>query len=140
MSAVNHHTLAEQTVRSWFMSMSGSVQSRDIEQHMQHVSKKISVYGMPSKGVISYKEWKSRRHFEFKNDELLALNYQGIRIISCSNKRITFNTSETMVGKDGKMVILDKNIIIENEDDGAWRVVEENVNKWRVKKLNLKKY
>ena len=140
MSAVNHHTLAEQTVRSWFMSMSGSVQSRDIEQHMQHVSKKINVYGMPSKGVISYKEWKSRRHFEFKNDELLALNYQGIRIISCSTKRITFNTSETMVGKDGKMVILDKNIIIEHEDDGTWRVVEENVNKWRVKKLNLKNY
>jgi hypothetical protein len=45
-----------------------------------------------------------------------------------------------MVGKDGKMVILDKNIIIEHEEDGTWRVVEENVNKWRVKKLNLKKY
>jgi hypothetical protein len=140
MSAVNHHTLAEQTVRSWFMSMSGTVRSRDIEQHMQHVSKKISVFGMPSKPVISYKEWKSRRHNEFKREELIALNYQGIRIISCSNKRINFNTNETMVGKDGKMVILDKNIIIEHEEDGAWRVVEENVNKWRVKKLNLKKF
>ena len=122
------------------MNMSGSVQSRDIEQHMQHVSQKISVYGMPSKAVIGYKEWKARRHHELKNQELIALNYQGIRIISCSAKRITFNTNETMVGKDGKMVILDKNIIIEHEADGNWRVVEENVNKWRVKKLNLKNY
>lgn len=140
MNTTNHHFLAEQTVRSWFMNMSGSVQSRDIDQHMQHVSKKVNVYGMPSKAVIRYKEWKSRRHNEIKNKELLALNYQGIRIISCSTKRITFNTSETLVGKGGKMVIIDKNIIIEHEDDGTWRVVEESVKKWQVKKLNLTKF
>ena len=140
MNTTNHHFLAEQTVRSWFMNMSGSVQSRDIDQHIQHVSKKVNVYGMPSKAVISYKEWKSRRHNELKNKDLLALNYKGIHIISCSAKRITFNTSETLVGKGGKMVIIDKNIIIEHEDDGNWRLVEENIKKWRVKKLNLKKF
>jgi len=139
MSAVNHHTLAEQTVRSWFTNMSSSVRARDMDQHMQNISRRINVYGMPSKAVIKYKEWKSRRHNELTSEDLIALNYQGIRIISSSAKRITFNTSETMVGKNGMMVTLDKNIIIEVEDDGVWRVVEENVNKWRVKKLDLKK-
>jgi len=139
MSAVNHHTLAEQTIRTWFSNMSGSVRARNMAEHLLNVSEKINVYGMPSKAVIKYKEWKARRQFEISNDELIALNYQGVRIISSSAKRITFNTNETMVGKDGKMVILDKNIIIEHEEDGTWRVVEENVNKWRVKKLNLKK-
>lgn len=140
MSTTNHHLLAEQTVRSWFMSMSATVQTRDIEQHMQHVSKKVNVYGMPSKAVINYTEWKSRRHNELKNKELLALNYKGIHIISCSAKRITFNTNETLVGKGGKMVIIDKNIIIEYEDDDTWRLVEENVKKWEVRTLNLKKF
>jgi hypothetical protein len=139
MSAVNHHTLAEQTIRTWFSNMSSSVRARDMAQHLLNVSKRINVYGMPSKAVIKFKEWQARRQFELSNDELIALNYQGIRIISSSNKRITFNTNETMVGKDGKMVIIDKNIIIEHEEDGTWRVVEESVNKWRVKKLNLKK-
>jgi len=140
MSAVNHHHLAEQTIRSWFSNMSSSVRGRDMVQHLKYVSRKISVYGMPSKAVITFKEWKARRQKELLTEELLALNYQGIRIISSSPKRITFNTSETLVGKDGKMVIMDKNIIIENEDDGNWRVVEESVNKWHVKKLNLKKF
>jgi hypothetical protein len=140
MSAVNHHHLAEQTIRSWFSNMSSSVRGRDMVQHLKYVSRKISVYGMPSKAVITFKEWKARRQKELLTEELLALNYQGIRIISSSPKRISFNTSETLVGKDGKMVIMDKNIIIENEDDGNWRVVEESVNKWHVKKLNLKKF
>ena len=140
MSAVNHHNLAEQTIRSWFSNMSSSVRARDMVQHLKNVSRKISVYGMPSKAVITFKEWKARRQKELLSEELLTLNYQGIRIISSSPKRISFNTSETLVGKDGKMVVMDKNIIIENEDDGTWRVVEESVNKWHVKKLNLKKF
>ena len=111
-----------------------------MRQHLQNISQKINVYGMPSKAVIKYKEWKARRERELNNQELLALNYQGIRIISSSAKRITFNTTETIVGNDGKMVFLDKNIILEYEEDKSWRVVEENVNQWRVKKLNLEKF
>lgn len=140
MNAVNYHHLVEQTVRAWFIAMSDSVQERDIERHMEQVSKNVHVYGMPSKGVIGYHEWKARRYHEFFNDQLLALNYNGIRIIRSSDKRISFNTTETMLGNGGKLVILDKNIILEFEDDGMWRVVEENVKAWRVKQLDLKKY
>ncbi len=140
MNAVNYHHLSEQAIRSWFIAMSDSVQERDIESHMENVSKRVQVYGMPSKGVIGYHEWKARRYHEFFHDELLALNYSGIRIIRSSNKRISFATTETMVGNQGKLVILDKTIVLEYEDDGVWRSIEETVNKWRVKQLDLKKF
>jgi len=137
MSAVNHHVIAEHTIHAWCMNMTSSVLQQDLDAHMQLVSTNIKVYGMPGNGVIDYAGWKIRRKHEFASKELLVLNYRNIRLITSTQRRLTFNVTETMVGKDGKMVILDKNIVLEKETDGQWRVVEENINKWQVKKINL---
>ena len=140
MNAVNQQVIDRQTVHAWCLDMSQSIKQADLDRHMQLVSKKIKVYGMPSKGVIDYKEWRSRRKFEFQNASLIAINYQDIQMIGSSARRLRFSANQTMLGKDGKMVILDKKIILELEEDGIWRVVEENVNSWRVKKLNLESF
>jgi len=140
MNAANQHVIDLQTVHAWCLDMSQSIKQAELNEHMQLVSKKISVYGMPSKGVIDYKEWRARRKYEFKNGSVIALNYQNIKLIGSTAKRLRFTASETMLGKDGKMVILDKNFTLELEKDGFWRVVEENVNNWRVKKLNLESF
>ena len=140
MNAANQHVIDLQTVHAWCLDISQSIKQSDLEEHMYLVSKRIKVYGMPSKGVIDYTEWRSRRKFEFKNESLIALNYQNIKLIGSTAKRLRFTASETMLGKDGKMVVLDKNFTLELEKDGIWRVVEENVNNWRVKKLNLESY
>ncbi len=137
MSAVNHHVIAENTIHVWCMNMSASIKQRDLDAHMQLVSPKVQVYGVPGIGVINYKHWQARRKNEFRNNELLLLNYQDLRLITSTQRRLTFNTIETMIGKSGKMVVLDKNIVLEREEDGQWRVVEENVNNWQVKKINL---
>lgn len=140
MNAAKQHVIDLQTVHAWCLDISHSIKQADLDEHMQLVSKKINVYGMPSKGVIDYKEWRSRRKYEFKNGSLMALNYQNVKLIGSTAKRLRFAATETMVGKDGKMVILDANFILELEGDGIWRVVEENVNNWRVKKLNLESF
>ncbi len=137
MSAVNHHVIAEHTIHAWCMNMTSSVLQQDLDAHMQLVSTNIKVYGIPENGVIDYAGWKTRRKHEFASKQLLVLNYRNMRLITSTQRRLTFNVTETMVGKDGKMVILDKNIVLEKEADGQWRVVEENINKWQVKKINL---
>jgi len=140
MNAVNQHVIDLQTVQAWCLDMSQSIKQRDLDKHMQLVSKKIKVYGMPSKGVIDYKEWRARRKYEFINESLMALNHKDIKLVGSTARRLRFIANETMIGKDGKMVILNKNITLELEDDSVWRVVEENVNDWRVKKLNLESF
>jgi ketosteroid isomerase-like protein len=137
MSAVNQHVIAEQTIHAWCMDMTASVQQQDLGKHMDLISEKIKLYGLPGNDTIDYAGWRARRKYEFENQELLVLNYRNIRLINSSQLRIRFNVIETMVGKDGKMVTLDKNIVLENESDGQWRVVEENINSWQVKKINL---
>ncbi|MGD8784894.1 MAG: hypothetical protein PVG75_10675 [Thioalkalispiraceae bacterium] len=140
MNAVNQQVVDRQTVHAWCLDISQSIKQSNLDSHMQLVSKKVKVYGMPSKGVIDYKEWRARRKYEFSNASLLAINYQNISVISSTARRLRFNATETMLGKDGKLVVLDKNIILELEDGGYWRVVEENVINWRAKKLNLESF
>ena len=140
MSAASDHVIAEHTVSAWCMGMSDSVKHADLDTHMGFVSRRVKVYGIPSKDIIEYRDWKARRKYEFANGETLALNYQKVRLISSTQRRIRFSTIETTVGKNGKMLMLNKNIILECEDDGVWRVVEENVTNWQIKNIDLSKY
>ena len=137
MSAVNHHVIAEQTIHAWCRDMTESVLQQDLDKHMELVSNNVKLYGLPGNDIVDYKGWRARRKYEFENQELLVLNYRNARLINASQRRLRFNVIETMVGKDGKMVELDKNIVLEGESGGQWRVVEENINNWQVKKINL---
>ena len=44
MNAVNQHVIDLQTVQAWCLDMSQSIKQRDLDKHMQLVSKKIKVY------------------------------------------------------------------------------------------------
>ena len=140
MNAVNEHIFAEHTVYAWCLGMSESVKNRDLTAHMAHVSRRVRVYGIPGKDAIDFRTWQGKRKFEFDNDELLALNYQQIRLISSTQRRLRFNAKETTVGKSGKVLQVNKNIILEVETDNVWRVVEETVNDWKLKQIDLSKY
>ncbi len=140
MSAASDHMIAEHAVSAWCLGMSDSVKHADLDTHMRYVSSRVKVYGIPSKDIIDYRDWKSRRKYEFTNGEVLSLNYQKVRLISSTPRRIRFSVSETTVAKNGKMLVIHKNIILEHEDDGVWRVVEENVTNWQIKNIDLSKY
>lgn len=140
MSAASDHVTAEYTITAWCMGVSDSIKRADLDSHMGHVSRKIKVYGVPNRQMIGYRDWKARRQYEIENGEILSLNYQKIRLISSTQRRIRFSTNETTVGKNGKMLQLTKNVLLELEDDGIWRVVEENVTNWKLKNIDLSKY
>jgi hypothetical protein len=140
MSAASDHVIAEHAITAWCMAMSDSVKQHDLDAHMDCVSRRVKVYGIPNKPVIEYRDWKSRRKSEFLHGDTLALNYRDIRLINSSLRRIRFSANETTVAKNGKMLVLNKNIILEYEDDGIWRAVEENVTNWQIKNIDLSRY
>lgn len=140
MNAVNQHVIDMQTVHAWCLDMSHTIKHSNFNQHQELVSEKLRIYGMPSKEVITYKEWYKRRKFEMRNGMLMSVTYQDVKLTSSTSKRLRFSAYEVMLGNDGKMVILDKSFILELEEDNVWRVVEEKVNSWRVQQLNLENY
>lgn len=137
MTINNEQIRAEQIMQTWCMAFSESIRQKDLDRHMRLVSRRVQVYGMPTKENINYPQWQLRRENEFKNDEILALNFNDKKLISRTQKRLRFRTSQTMLGKDGKMVILDKNITLEFEDDQVWRVIEEMINSWEIRQLDM---
>jgi len=120
-------TTEQTTAEDWLAAISKTVELRNIHAHMGLVSKTVRVYGVPGADTIAYIDWRKRRQTEFEKNLLKALSYDFIRMKKVTPKRIQFIAKETMSGMSGNAFEINKDIIIEKEYDGVWRVVEENI-------------
>ncbi len=137
MNQTNNENTPQRIVETWTHQIAETIKRRDIDAHMQLVSSEVQVFGMPSKAVIYYDEWRERRKLELKTGELLSINYTIQKIITSMPRRITFSARENLLNNKRKVIILDKMIVLEKEQDDVWRVVEETIKNWKVKKFNL---
>ncbi|VAW97599.1 hypothetical protein MNBD_GAMMA22-2303 [hydrothermal vent metagenome] len=120
-------TPEQNTAQDWLAAISKTVKLRNIHAHMGLVSKSVRVYGIPGVNTITYIDWRKRRQTEFEQDLLEELSYDFIRIKKITTKRIHFLAIETMTARSGNSFEIYKDIIIEKEYDGIWRVVEEKI-------------
>ncbi|MFV2059744.1 MAG: hypothetical protein ACC653_03610 [Gammaproteobacteria bacterium] len=121
-------TTTEQiTAEDWLTAISKTVELRNIHAHMGLVSKTVRVYGVPGADTIAYIDWRKRRQTEFEKNLLKKLSYDFIRMKKITSKRLHFIAIETMSGMSGESFEINKEIIIEKEYDGIWRVVEEKI-------------
>lgn len=120
------------TVASWLKQMADSVKKRDLAAHMKLVSKNVHVYGVPGKEVIDYAGWKERRKNEFSKGLLESISYSEPRLKIIALRRIAFSVEETMRAHNGDAVMIHKDVVLEQEHDARWRVVEERVKDYRL--------
>ena len=117
----------------WCNRISRSITRRDLNEHMQHVSEKVKVFGIPGHEQLNFLDWEKRRRHEFKNNLIEAISYKLNRIKSSTAKRIHFMAQETMQAMSGQVIILDKEITLELHPQlQTWQVVEENITNWGV--------
>ena len=122
--------MSQELILSWLDRISDSVQKRDLDAHMGLVSKKVLVYGIPEQESLGYYDWKRRRRNEFNNNRLASLTYSNLNIKTISLRRLGFQVTEIMQATTGQSVQIDKEIILEQEKDKEWRVVDENIKHW----------
>ncbi|HKK04448.1 MAG TPA: hypothetical protein VKA50_01195 [Gammaproteobacteria bacterium] len=115
------------TVKHWLDRIMHSVATRDLDGHMALVSKKVQVYGVPGNEVIDYRGWERRRRNEFNKGLLMRISYGEPQVKIMGLKRISFNIEEKLHAHNGHQVVVNKDIVLEREDDDQWRVVEEQV-------------
>lgn len=120
-------TNEQNTAKDWLAAITKTVELRNIHAHMGLVSKTVRVYGVPGINAITYIDWRKRRQTEFEKDLLEELSYDFIRMKKITLKRLQFTAVETMSAKSGDVFEINKDIIIEKEYDGVWRVVEEKI-------------
>jgi hypothetical protein len=123
--------MSQTIIEQWLDDLSSSIMSFDLEAHMALVSSKVQVYGLPSGKVVNYQQWKTRRQNEFNNKELQGLSYTLLKIKNMTLRRLVFNVEENMQAKNGPSFMVNKDIILELEEDNCWRVVEEKIHHWK---------
>ena len=124
--------MSQELIQNWLARLRDSVARRDLEAHMALVSDKVQVYGIPGQAVVDHAGWRRRRDNEFRHDRLASLAHENIRIKIISLRRLGFEVDEIMTATAGPVLRLHKTILLEEEDDGQWRVVEETVHDWRI--------
>lgn len=124
-------------IQQWLKDMSASVQAQDLKRHMSLVSKRVHVYGLPNKDTINHTQWQQRRRNEFQTDRLIAMQHGPVKIKILGLVRVSFNVEQTIISKEGFVYIINKDIMLEKEEDGIWRVVEETIHHWKQKQYQL---
>lgn len=123
--------MSENDIRKWLSSITETIEARDLEKHMDLVSENVAIYGMPSGNTLSYADWYSRRKNEFKRGLLKSLTYNNLKIKTIGLRRLIFDIEEVMDGANGDMAIINKQIILEQELDDKWCVIEEVIKDWK---------
>jgi hypothetical protein len=95
--------------------------------HMNLISKQVSVYGVPGFEVIGYDDWARQCQYEFDAGLLKRVSYEGLHVLAVTPGNLLFKTHETVEGTDGRINSQDVEILIREEADGKWRVVQERI-------------
>jgi hypothetical protein len=95
--------------------------------HMNLISKQVSVYGVPGFEVIGYDDWARQCQYEFDAGLLKRVSYEGLHVLAVTPGNLLFKTHETVEGTDGRINRQDVEILIREEADGKWRVVQERI-------------
>lgn len=123
--------MSEVDIRNWLKNLTETVNAKDLKKHMDLISKKVIVYGMPSGKELNYDGWQQRRKSEFKLNAIKSLSYDKLKIKNIGLRRLTFTIQEVIDASNGDLAIINKEIILEQEKDNKWRAVEETIKNWK---------
>lgn len=115
-------------VANWLDNMSYSIATRDLNSHMNLISKRIMVLGIGDQ-VIDYEGWYVRRRNELAKNLLKRIKFFHPEIIDNRENRITFKVTENMKSNSGQIIELEEEIVLTREEDKMWRVTFITVNR-----------
>lgn len=108
-------------------ALAHTANERDYAAHMDLISQKVQVFGVPGFEVIDYNDWANQCRHEFEQGLLKRVSYDGMKVVTMTPGRVMFKTMETVEATDGTANTNGVEIMVEKERDGRWRVVQERV-------------
>jgi len=111
----------------WLNSLAETANTKKLDEHMSLISRKIRLYGVPGFETIGFDDWHRQCGYEFENNILKSVQYEGLQLLEETNKAIRFRTFETVEGTDGIANAHGVEILLEHENDGYWRMVMQRI-------------
>lgn len=119
--------MSEEIARQWLNDSAKTASEHDLNNHMNLISKQVSLTGVPGFDTIGYHDWYAQCEHEFSNKLLKSVDYRGLKMLVDTDSRIMFKTYETVVGSDDEVNAQGIEVLIEKEPDGTWRLTQERV-------------
>ena len=119
--------MSEKIVQQWLKDAARSANEKNLDAHMALISKHASLVGIPGFEHMDYEDWQNQCKYEFENNLLKSICYEGLKLITVTNTRIMFKTFETVEGTDGTINAQGIEVLLEKEEDEQWRLVQERV-------------
>ena len=115
-----------QIAKDWMTKLVKTVGERNYDEHMDLISKRVRVSGIPGFDSLNYDSWAKQCKHEFEDNIIKGLSYEGLKLLTYNDKQIMFKTHESVEAMDGFIQEQGIEVLLENED-GNWRVVQERV-------------
>lgn len=119
--------MPNEIAEKWLADSARTATAHDHAAHMNLISKKVALTGIPGFEEIDYDSWSAQCKEEFENKLIKSVQYEGLQMIAETPRRIVFRTFETVEANDGKVNAQGIEAMIEEEEDGQWRLVQERV-------------
>ena len=119
--------MSEVIAQQWLTDAATTATNKDFAAHMNLISKRVSLTGVPGFESIGYDDWAAQCQHEFENNELKSVRYEGLKLAASTDARVMFKTFETVEATDGTVNAQGIEVLLEKEDDGQWRLVQERV-------------
>ena len=119
--------MSETIAKNWLENVSITAANKDHTAHMNLISRKVSLQGVPGYENIGFDDWSAQTKHEFENDVLKSVSYKGFKPLTSTLTHIMFKTFETVEANDGTINAQGVEILLEKEEDGVWRLVQERI-------------
>ncbi len=117
----------EAIAKKWMDASALTASNSDFDAHFNLISKKVQVTGVPGFESISYDDWARAAEKDFKEGVLQGVSYEGLKMNAHNDTQVMFKTLETIFVNDGSKKTHGVEILLELEEDGVWRVIQERV-------------
>lgn len=118
---------SESIAKQWLTTAAKTASEKDYTAHMDLISQRVSLQGLPGYDNIGYPEWAAQCKHEFDNNILKTVSYDGFKLLAQTPAQIMFKTFETVLGTDGTTNAHGIEVLLEKEEDGIWRLVQERI-------------
>ncbi|MCW8936231.1 MAG: hypothetical protein OQK98_16075 [Gammaproteobacteria bacterium] len=119
--------MSEEIAKQWLEKAVTTAADKDHAAHMNLISKKVTLRGVPGYENIGYDDWSAQTLHEFEDNILKSISYKGYKPLISTLTHIMFKTFEIVEANDGKVNAQGIEILLEKEDDAEWRLVQERI-------------
>ena len=119
--------MSQLIAEQWLLDAVRTANAKDYTAHMELISRRISLHGIPGFETIGYDDWDRQCQHEFDNNLLKSVRYDGFKLVFDTPERFMFETFETVEATDGTVNAQGVEMLLEKEADGKWRLVQERI-------------